>query len=562
MGNELKLEVGAASGDSVSASKTALDGLPPARDSGGRAPFWVLMTGLLLFIGHLPLLAVYSVNLMDREAYQFAPLAVAGALFLVWHRFRGSPEPVTPGSLGWVVAILGLAFLILGVATVMWSPWLGMISALVTALGVVWAVGGWSFARTLFPGAVMLLILLRPPLNLDIEFTLLLRRVAVYCSSGLLDYLGVVHLRSGNLIEVAGNRFFVEDACSGINSVLSVGAFALFYTLWRRRRWWQVLLVWGLSLGFVLLGNVCRITAAVVLYHRYGIDLLSGWKHQSFGLVLFVAYLGLLASADAFLDFIAAPVATDEAGPAPAPGGAGLTLRGRLSALLAPLLKSLSPRWALGVGVAFAVLALAQTASAWVRSRQSTVEVKSSLPSNARFSLPDQIGDWKRLDRNQRNVSSLELQAIYSEVWAFQKGRLVTFVALSYPYAGLHDLTVCYKLAGWDIATTPVKSTDTAGKPIVYFDLDMRKKPLTSGCVLFGGFTEDGQWAGEDFNRQVQGRFSAGGAAPLPPTYQVQVLYSSYAPLTAAEKQQMLGLFVEARQLLLQQVLGQLKPKL
>jgi hypothetical protein len=101
-----------------------------------------------------------------------------------------------------------------------------------------------------------------------------------------------------------------------------------------------------------------------------------------------------------------------------------------------------------------------------------------------------------------------------------------------------------------------------AAKNIVYFDLDMRKKPLTSGCVLFGGFTEDGQWAGEDFNRQVQGRFSAGGAAPLPPTYQVQVLYSSYAPLTAAEKQQMLGLFVEARQLLLQQVLGQLKPKL
>jgi hypothetical protein len=122
-------------------------------------------------------------------------------------------------------------------------------------------------------------------------------------------------------------------------------------------------------------------------------------------------------------------------------------------------------------------------------------------------------------------------------------------------------LKLCYKLAGWDVATRPVKSTDLAGKPVVYFELDMRKKPLTSGYLLFGGFTETGQWAGEDFNRLVQGRFSADGSVTPTTTYQVQVLHASYAPLNLAEKQQMLGLFGEVRQLLVQQVLGQLKRK-
>ena len=89
----------------------------------------------------------------------------------------------------------------------------------------------------------------------------------------------------------------------------------------------------------------------------------------------------------------------------------------------------------------------------------------------------------------------------------------------------------------------------------------MRKKPLTSGYLLFGGFTETGQWAGEDFNRLVQGRFSAAGAEISTTTYQVQALHMSYAPVSLAEKQQMLRLFAEARQLLVQQVLGQLKPK-
>ncbi len=297
----------------------------------------------------------------------------------------------------------------------------------------------------------MLMTLVRPPLSLDVDFTLGLRRVAVHCASCLLDYLGVLHLLSGNVVEVTGRRFFVEDACSGINSALSVGAFALFYTLWRCRRWWQVAVVWAASLSFVLLGNVIRITVAVTLSHRYGIDLLSGWKHQLFGLVLFAAYLGLVVSADVFLDFITAKADSIEGGPALAPArarGEWLALRGRLAGMISQLVKSLSPRWALGVGIAFAVLALAQTARAWVRHQHRPLQVTSGLRADARFSLPDQIGDWKRLDRNQRNVSSLELRAIYSEVWAYQNGRVMAFVALDYPYAGLHDLTRCYRLNG------------------------------------------------------------------------------------------------------------------
>jgi exosortase len=562
MSDELRTAVDASSG--AGAASPAQGGVA-VQGSDGRPPSWVLLTGLLLFVGHLPLLVLYSINLMNREAYQFAPMAVAAALFLVWHRLQHSPEPVEAGSPRLALAILAGAFLILCAATVMWSPWLGMISALVTALGVVWAVGGWALARKLFPGALMLLILVRPPLNLDVEFTLVLRRMAVRCSSGLLDYLGVIHLLSGNVVEVAGHRFFVEDACSGINSVLSVGGFALFYTLWRRRRWWQVVVVYAVTISFVLLGNVIRITLAVALSHRYGVDLLTGWKHQLFGLVLFAVYLGLVTSADVFVDFITARPESPEAEPAPAPAGAGdarVALRERWATMASQLLKSLSPRWALGVGIAFGVLALAQTARGWVHHQHERASTTSGLRADARFSLPEQIGDWKRLEGRQRNVSSLELQAIYSEVWAYQSGRLKVFVALDYPYAGLHDLTVCYHNSGWDVARKPVKATDASGKPLVYFEVEMRRKPLTSGYVLFGGFTEAGEWAGEDFNRLMQGRFAIAGGTTPTATYQVQVLYSSYAPLSGAEKQQVLRLFAEARQLLVQQVLGQLKPKL
>jgi len=218
------------------------------------------------------------------------------------------------------------------------------------------------------------------------------------------------------------------------------------------------------------------------------------------------------------------------------------------------LTKTVAPRWALGVGVAFAVLALTQTARALAHHEQSPVVV-SGLRNDAQFSMPEEIGGWHRVAADQHYVSSLELRAIYSQVWTYRYDRVVVVLALDYPYAGLHDLALCYRLRGWDLGTKPGRSSDATGNEKGFFEIEMRKKPVTSGYLLYGCVAEDGQWVGEDFNRLVQGRFSGSAAT----TYQVQALNTSYASLNRAEKQQILQLFLEARQLLAKQVLAQLK---
>ena len=78
---------------------------------------------------------LYAINLMDRKAYQFAPFAMAAAVFLAWHRLRLLTEPVEPGSRWQTRAIFGVAFAMLCLVAALWSPWLAVISALVTTLG-------------------------------------------------------------------------------------------------------------------------------------------------------------------------------------------------------------------------------------------------------------------------------------------------------------------------------------------------------------------------------------------------------------------------------------------
>jgi hypothetical protein len=68
-----------------------------------------------------------------------------------------------------------------------------------------------------------------PPLGFDHEVIVWLRRIATQASSGVLDMIGIAHAVAGNVIETEKERLMVEDACSGINSLLSVCSCVLFY---------------------------------------------------------------------------------------------------------------------------------------------------------------------------------------------------------------------------------------------------------------------------------------------------------------------------------------------
>ncbi|MCX6903465.1 MAG: exosortase U [Verrucomicrobia bacterium] len=554
---------------------------PPERPGAGlnqdqtpaasaRVPWSLGIGGLLILVGMLPCLVVYGVNLWSREPYQFFPLAMAGGMFLAWHRLRLASDLPSSASPRIGLTVVAAGGMLLAGASWAWSPWLGTIAALIVLVGVSWTLGGWRLLRTLLPAFLMLAILIRPPLNYDLKLTLALRHLAVQMSSCLFDSVfAVPHFVSGNMIELAKTRLLVEEACSGINSALYVIAFGLFWGLWRRRPVWHVLLLCLASPSFVLLGNLGRITLGGTLQYRHNIDLLHGWQHEVFGLVLFAAYMTLVMSTDAFFAFFTVSAPSSERSSVPAPPdpdpGPGRPVRPMLREILAGSSRLFSPHWALLAGVVFALLAPVQIGKAWMENRAVAAEAPSKkVPANlregAKFSAPAEMGGWKRVDKEkaQGNVSYLELVSLYSHTWDYQNGRMRAQVALDYPYYDFHDLTECYRNQGWQIDYMGWKGD--LGKGINPFvEVTMKKKPVVSGYLLFGGFTGAGKWVDDSFALRTRGRFGLGASYLPVPTYQVQVLVTAYAPLNELEKQQVMQLFSEARDILSKQLLAQLK---
>ena len=424
--------------------------------------------------------------------------------------------------------------------------------------GVAWWIGGWKLLRATVPALVLVLTIIPPPLALDAELMLHLRGLAVRWSSRLLDTLGVIHSLSGNVIELPRQKLLVEEACSGINSVLFTLAACLFYLLWRRRSVGRILVCLPCALAGVLLGNVIRITLGAWLEFRQGIDILSGWRHELVGLVLLAMYLALIVSLDELLDFLAHPMwapAAAPAAPAAAPAPVD-TVRVRAR---------LAPRWGWVAGCAFALLGVAGLGRGWLHYHGQKAEfvmaAKSALRAGATFTMPEQIGNWKRLN-SAVPLHKVETQGIFSQVWHYQKGETVASVALDYPFRGYHDVTVCYTLQGWRITRQERQAGEgTNGSPPL-MEVEMNREPVSQGSLWFSTVDEQGHWLEMPvLERRVLDRWKLSGRIE-PASYRVQVLVTGYGPLSPAEREPARQLFEDARKLLAQQLFGQMQRKL
>ena len=550
------------------AGAAEIPGRPPFPQAGGvpLKPSIAERTGFnprnmaLLAFGFAPLLAEFFANLWGRPHYQFFPMALAGAGFLSWSRLKGLPRPLKSGNSGLAAALMVVSFCVVAAATVLWSPWLASLAAVVCLAGVAWWIGGWQLLRAIVPALVLLLTIIPPPLALDTQLMLYLRGLAARWSSRMLDMLGVIHLPSGNVIELPQQKLLVEEACSGINSVLFTFAVGLFYLLWRRRPVWRILVCLPCTTAAVLLGNVIRITLGAWLEFRHGIDILSGWRHELAGMVLVVMYLALIVSLDQLLDFLTFPMGRKlmPSRPPEAPAAAvPLPVPVRISA-------GLAPRWARVAACAFAFLGLAELVrGAQHHYRQHVAFVmasKSALRDGATFTLPDQIGNWKRLNSAVPG-HKVETQGIFSQIWQYQRGQAVASVALDYPFRGYHDVTICYTLQGWRITRQQRQAGQGTNSSMALMEVEMNKAPVSQGSLWFSTVDEQGHWMETPVvGRKVLERLQLTGRIE-PVSYRVQVLLTGYGPPAPAERDAARQLFEAARELLVPQLFGQMQRK-
>jgi exosortase len=256
----------------------------------GRAD-WALVgaVGLAFGPGLLALARVWS----STDYYTHGFLVPLVAFWLMQARLRGLPAPAAyPGGL----VGLALSGLLYGAGLLLGDPsllGLAVVAAVASLVVRFWGTAG--LARLAFPVGFLGFMVPIPAVVLT-PFIGGLQLAVSTVAVDLLQALGFSVVQEGNVVLLPeGGRLFVDEACSGITSLvtlLPLGAILAYFTqstAWRRA---------GLLVAVVpiaMLGNLIRVLATVAAADRFGVvKATSGAIHESAGMLTFALACGLL----------------------------------------------------------------------------------------------------------------------------------------------------------------------------------------------------------------------------------------------------------------------------
>lgn len=238
-------------------------------------------------VRHWGIVADYS------HGFLIAPLAV----YFAWEqRKKLRRAPVAPSWLGLLPLAIGTMALVVGRFGV---ELMTMRSSFVlTLIGVVLLTLGRSVFKILSFPLCFLFLMVPLPQSLVNTIAFPLQLTAADAATEFLQWIGIPALREGNILHLPRTQLFVEEACSGLRSLMALITLGVVFAYFFRKNWLERSIIVASAIPIAIAVNAFRVALTGVLTHYIGVEAAGGWIHQTEGFFTFgIAMLLLMAEA-------------------------------------------------------------------------------------------------------------------------------------------------------------------------------------------------------------------------------------------------------------------------
>lgn len=276
-------------------------------DSGAPAPIlgllrnhWPLVLGFAAMA--IPTLIGLAQEVWPMEIGAHGPIVLATGAWLLFH-IRGELLALASRP---PLVLVGAA-MVVGAALYAFGRPFDLIS--VEALGLylfflataALLIGLRPMLANVFPFFYLAFLIPVPGWIID-QATAPLRVFVSQVSFTVLSWFGYPIAREGVVLYIAQYRLLVEDACSGMNSLIGLTAVMLFYIyIIHRASFRYALLLILMIIPIAVFVNIVRVMALILLTYYQGDAVAQGFLHGTTGVVLFAAALGLTILVDRIL---------------------------------------------------------------------------------------------------------------------------------------------------------------------------------------------------------------------------------------------------------------------
>ena len=284
-------------------TKTAGELAP--RESTGRSLWWLQAALLAVLVGLLfyRILARLVLDWWTDPNFSHGFLVPAFSAFIVWQKRKelAKFEP-KPSWFGLVIIAGSLAGLIVGTLGV--EFFLQRSSFVFLVAGLIIYFFGWRHFRAVaFPWAFLFFMIPIPAIIFN-QIAFPLQFLAARLANSLLTLFGVPVLREGNVIQLPTITLEVAEACSGIRSLMSLGALAVIYGSFLETRTLRRVLLALAAIPIAVVANGLRVMGTGLAGVYWDPSKAEGFFHEFSGWVIFIISLLLLFAFHAILRWV------------------------------------------------------------------------------------------------------------------------------------------------------------------------------------------------------------------------------------------------------------------
>ncbi len=268
-----------------------------AGESRGNAWTITLVLVLAALAIYAPILYSMVLHWKTVDDYSHGFLIVPLALYFAWERRRKLRRaPVEPSLWGVIPLALGTLTLLIGRFGV---ELMNMrVSFVLTLIGLVYLMLGRRVFQILAFPLLFLFLMVPLPQSLVNVIAFPLQLIAADAATSAMHWLGIPALREGNILHLANAQLFVEEACSGLRSLMALITLGVIFAYFFRKTTAERIIIVASAIPIAILVNAFRVALTGILTHHLGEDAAGGWIHQMEGFFTFgLAFLLLLGEA-------------------------------------------------------------------------------------------------------------------------------------------------------------------------------------------------------------------------------------------------------------------------
>lgn len=270
--------------------------VPAAVLSAWSAAILGVAAALVAFVTWSPAFEWLSVRWFDDHGYYgHGPLVPLIALALAWRaRHRLAPRPDAAG-LRWGGRLLAAAVLLQVAAAALRIHFASGVALYATIVATALLLGGVAFTRALAFPLAFLALALPLPMGFIARVSLELKMIAAGVATGSLNLVGITAVREGSAIHLWSGDVMVEDACSGLRSLLALLSMGVLVAgIDRGIPVLRRLVVVAFAFPIAIAANAVRVQFLCLAVHFAGPSILDTWVHEGSGFFVYAISLALL----------------------------------------------------------------------------------------------------------------------------------------------------------------------------------------------------------------------------------------------------------------------------